>query len=402
MTDQFTYKQLPTDPCLTQEQMLNYIDGKLSFEEQHVCEKHMADCDLCADALEGLELVKNRDAIITPAIESLQNSSAQGKVVALQPSRNNKMWYAAAAVLVLILGSVFLFKQITDQEPTAVTAANETKSDSSTQPSLSNEWTVTKDSQLVTSATGGVDGNKSEFTPALKSPNVLSDESLKEQADETPMGANYDMEDVAPSFAPPAVAEKELAVTKDVDAASEGVQDQDKKAAFWDRAKAIDPAPKNNEKANQQSLAKDDNRATSSSSVSTNDAPVSNAGAASSPQEVVAAAEEKSEMFGQVESDSAVVNSNAPHPLKPSDNDLELSYTNGVNLMNSGQYNSAIVFFDEVLKVKTHPRYEDAEFQKANALIKSNRKPEAKILLQSIEAKKGKHAAEATALLKTL
>jgi hypothetical protein len=96
------------------------------------------------------------------------------------------------------------------------------------------------------------------------------------------------------------------------------------------------------------------------------------------------------------------VTTQSPHPLKASDRDLELSYVNGLQLYNSGQYNAALVFFEEVLKNPAHTRYQDAEFQKANTLVKLNRKEEARVLLKSIEAKKGTHAAEATELLKTL
>jgi len=402
MTDQFTYKQLPADPCLTQEQMLNYIDGKLSFEEQHVCEKHMADCDLCADALEGLELVKNRAALLTPVSNRQENIVESGKVIALQPERNNKMWYAAAAVLLLILGSVFLFKQITNQDSTSVTAANESKADSIGQPNVSTEWTVASDSENAAVVTGGVDQDRAVLSsPDTKAPVAQPGETYNLQAEEKALGAAYEVEDVAPSEAPVALQQTDQLASKDIDASTVVVEEADKKTTFWERAKAAVPVPNTNSKPNQQSIAKEDSRSTSEQSSDTDfdDAPGANSGA---PPSVSASDEGKSETYGQVLSDSAVVNSNGPHPLKPSDNDLELSYTNGMNLMNSGQYNSAIVFFDEVLKVKTHARYEDAEFQKANALIKSNRKAEAKILLQSIEAKKGKHAAEATQLLKTL
>jgi len=40
--------------------MLKSIDEKLSPSERHVVEKHLLECELCADAMEGLKLFRNQ------------------------------------------------------------------------------------------------------------------------------------------------------------------------------------------------------------------------------------------------------------------------------------------------------------------------------------------------------
>lgn len=52
-----------TTECPTQEQLLNYVQGKLSPEEQHAVEMHVADCDMCSEALEGLQAITDKEKI---------------------------------------------------------------------------------------------------------------------------------------------------------------------------------------------------------------------------------------------------------------------------------------------------------------------------------------------------
>lgn len=52
-----------TGQCPAQQQLLNYVQGKLSAAEQHEVEKHVADCELCSDALEGLAAIPQKERI---------------------------------------------------------------------------------------------------------------------------------------------------------------------------------------------------------------------------------------------------------------------------------------------------------------------------------------------------
>ncbi|WP_143308856.1 anti-sigma factor family protein [Chitinophaga vietnamensis] len=52
-----------TTGCPSQQQLLDYVQGRLSPEEQHEVEMHLADCDLCSEALEGLAAIKDKEKI---------------------------------------------------------------------------------------------------------------------------------------------------------------------------------------------------------------------------------------------------------------------------------------------------------------------------------------------------
>ena len=45
-----------TTPCLTLDQITAYVEERLSPDEHHQIEKHLVDCRLCSDALEGFVL----------------------------------------------------------------------------------------------------------------------------------------------------------------------------------------------------------------------------------------------------------------------------------------------------------------------------------------------------------
>jgi anti-sigma factor RsiW len=52
-----------TRQCPGQQQLLDYIQGRLSPAEQHEVEKHVADCELCSDAVEGLSAIGQKERI---------------------------------------------------------------------------------------------------------------------------------------------------------------------------------------------------------------------------------------------------------------------------------------------------------------------------------------------------
>ncbi|HVI48372.1 MAG TPA: zf-HC2 domain-containing protein [Chitinophaga sp.] len=52
-----------TTGCPSQQQLLDYVQGRLTPEEQHEVEMHLADCELCSEALEGLAAIKDKQKI---------------------------------------------------------------------------------------------------------------------------------------------------------------------------------------------------------------------------------------------------------------------------------------------------------------------------------------------------
>ena len=52
-------------PCLSSQEMLDYTQGILSTQEQHRIEKHLLDCEFCSDSLEGIQLMKNPNSLLS-------------------------------------------------------------------------------------------------------------------------------------------------------------------------------------------------------------------------------------------------------------------------------------------------------------------------------------------------
>lgn len=94
--------------CISEKTMFDYIDHKLSALEQHKVEKHLIDCDLCTDALDGLRLVKNRNKI------SEINTTINKQLALPEKKRvvfDIRTVMTAAAGLLLLIGGVFFFRQ---------------------------------------------------------------------------------------------------------------------------------------------------------------------------------------------------------------------------------------------------------------------------------------------------
>ena len=53
-----------SSPHLSTEQLLNYLRHGLSGTEMHDVEKHLTDCDLCSDALEGLRKLDKESSML--------------------------------------------------------------------------------------------------------------------------------------------------------------------------------------------------------------------------------------------------------------------------------------------------------------------------------------------------
>ncbi len=84
--------------------MFDYIDKKLSAKEEHRVEKHVLHCDLCSDALEGLQLVKNRNRIET-INQLIEEKFSKKKIIGI----HYKTILSIAAGILVLIGSVFLF-----------------------------------------------------------------------------------------------------------------------------------------------------------------------------------------------------------------------------------------------------------------------------------------------------
>lgn len=97
--------------CLSEEVIIKYLQGKLSSSEKHLVERHLIDCEMCSDAMEGLKMIgaKQKIQVITSDINhqiELRTSPKKAKVFFLE----YRTQLAAAAAVILLAGLFFLLK----------------------------------------------------------------------------------------------------------------------------------------------------------------------------------------------------------------------------------------------------------------------------------------------------
>ncbi|UZR94500.1 energy transducer TonB [Chondrinema litorale] len=100
-------EQFHSDPQLA-EVIENYLSGSLSHAEMHQLELKMLDDPFLADAVEGLALISDaakRNKIIEDIRQQISSDKKEDKVIYFTPAR-----YAAAAVILLMIASVFIFQ----------------------------------------------------------------------------------------------------------------------------------------------------------------------------------------------------------------------------------------------------------------------------------------------------
>jgi tetratricopeptide (TPR) repeat protein len=133
MDDQKHIATLDAGECLSHAQLLAYHAGGLSPAESHHVERHLLDCELCSEALEGLEGVE--PAQVEAAVADLQGR-AWARVAEIEKRRRRGAWIwitSSAATVLLVVGLYFFsggneatvnsntaFKKAFDSEPVPV------------------------------------------------------------------------------------------------------------------------------------------------------------------------------------------------------------------------------------------------------------------------------------------
>ncbi len=429
MAEKITYPFLPEDKCLTEQQLFDYIDGKLNATEMHLVEKHLLACEMCSDALEGFEKVKHREkvAAFSPANFSKsiieEKITEQVKVIPLNPNRKN---YAIAAGLVLIISiTLFLKHSVSGDMESAKTAELTQKDSSISSPTSSMESSGTKQDSVSTNsvtrsegtnANGGASFDKQNhsslgYLDTVSNSNKESDprKGLVMEDQVSPQTVSGDAIPDAPiqQFATNEKSADDNSQSELVDLAkaeqkkSEAENDRDAKESV-----AKNKVPAGDGSKSDQSVKVASGRANEKQSThAAKDAPssvASGTNAAPSTGGVVT----QQTVLDEENTISTVADSTTVspkfYPLKPSDKDLDQSYETGVKMLDSGQVNASLIFFDQVLTNPTHKNFEDAQWKKSLALIQLHRNAEAKILLQQIEKKGGKYKTQATEELKKL
>lgn len=145
--------------CLTQEQLNDYINGQMSSAEKNRVEKHLIDCDMCADELEGLSLLKEHN--YKKSVSEIEN-----KLFDKYINQDNKkalfikqtMFAAAGILLFLTIGYIYKATMLDNlDEQLAVNVEDKGKVENEVQ----------------------VETNKPEMAPELKELETEKEEEIK-------------------------------------------------------------------------------------------------------------------------------------------------------------------------------------------------------------------------------
>ncbi|HET6244240.1 MAG: hypothetical protein H0V01_15800 [Bacteroidetes bacterium] len=92
--------------CISEQAMYGYLDNTLSTSQMHVIEKHLLDCSMCEDALDGLSLLKNREKIAETRtrIDLIINPKKSNKTRVYTLWDVHKAKFAIAASVLFIIG----------------------------------------------------------------------------------------------------------------------------------------------------------------------------------------------------------------------------------------------------------------------------------------------------------
>lgn len=149
--------------CQSLEVLLRYRDGKLNSAERHAVEKHLIDCPLCSDALEGLQYSHS-----TKAIEEI-NAALSPAVGGSQESNTRRYLTLAASVASIALLTWFAWTQFREVKDERM-AINQKAAEVQPQPAASTMNGAADEQQTSSALQQTVPAQKQQ--PVNESPSV--------------------------------------------------------------------------------------------------------------------------------------------------------------------------------------------------------------------------------------
>lgn len=387
--------------CLSEEVIMNYLHDRLSGRERHAVEKHLLDCPLCEEAIEGYALMQDNKELKVVA-----------EVTGEKERRNvyfYHRWLAAAMVTAVLFcgGLYFINQELHDKQPEIASHpgpghSKEKKEASSSVPATAEGPVAVKSEKETMNPTGGgqeevkgfYDPSADEGThtaPAaaredhrsdvpLSKPGTVMPERQTEQEAFGEVTKNRQEEHATLSPASPVYQE-----TKKEEVEVQGYSGVEKKSRNDSRQRTSGSGKMKArvEETSRQGIDADGLQDASSTDVSRQDA-----------------MEDALRLYseGKYAEASAIYEKMLSSKNEVSDG--ELFYYAGDCHYRLKNYKNAIASWEKVVQGMKY--FEEARWKKAEALISDGRKNEAKKLLEEIAAQDGKYKQEAENKLKEL
>jgi anti-sigma factor RsiW len=101
------YKDLFTaTQCPPQQQLLDYVQGRLTPEQQHEVELHLADCEMCSEAIEGLAAFKHKEQI--PGMLKQMKTQVLRNLRMRKRRKDQVAYFTQLAIVVIVILFILL------------------------------------------------------------------------------------------------------------------------------------------------------------------------------------------------------------------------------------------------------------------------------------------------------
>ncbi|MBP6624961.1 MAG: tetratricopeptide repeat protein [Chitinophagaceae bacterium] len=376
--------------CLSQTQLIAYIQQKLEREEVYLVESHLNDCPFCSDALEGLmesdlDLGKQHLVEIKKHVETKLEELRPKQTAEIPASNhsskkslsvtNNKTyrWLAAASVLFLIgLGGYSVFSYISKQDrELALQEKNSTSSVEAPYKMPENAETgevvhveISADSLKNISSDDKIEKKELSKIEEIKTvpQTTLEDKSLAKST-------------TKPQFTPPPVTsskeiiEKALVPAAEVSKsnADQSVQENDyvnngKNYAQEEKVVAETKTPLS-KKTSSVGMKKSNNE---------------------SFQLAPAANQLNYSTYSNNDNNNKNYKDQEIENIRTKQDDSKSAYETGLGFYNEGNYKKATKVFEKAMKKASGQELEDIQFHLAQAYLKLGRNSEAESLLNKL------------------
>lgn len=378
--------------CLTKEELIGYARGTLTGKRNHNVEKHLLDCELCSDAMEGVMLLKD-PAYLEDINNELIRKIGTEKLVQLSKKTG---WYLTAAAIVsvfLISGLYLLFIKDsgTNNENVAILKKEELKTESAAAvlgvptDSITGQKNVSENNiDNLPKATNSLSGAMLSATTANLDAAQISDDTKKDYL----LSATSSDKPAAGAEATDAVAyevarEEESMNEKNVPAQPAVETNDMKYDRSADQYKEAARAKRSSDETVVLSKAK--TVAIEKSSNVSNSVELKNAGIRNL----------ENNNYREALSDLKLA-------LRQQPDDVEAIYYTGVTNYKMQENKKALAYFDQVMNHPDRKLFEDARWYKVLTYVEMNDNGNARVLIKKIIEEKSSYTERAQDLLEVI
>jgi tetratricopeptide (TPR) repeat protein len=396
---------LTNEQHISQENLLRYVEDDCSRLEMREIDRHLATCPMCSDAVEGLMLLSEPSMAVAhlnkridekvlekinkkPANIPLETPLEQPILTVIKRPFWQQRWAAAAAVLLLVSGSIWVFKNTQNAEKqTIATIQSETITDT---------VSVSAPPQYAAAETA----KKEEMSAKLSAPNSINNSELTQSKENKKQVLKDNLDRKTNTFSNDKTPRKEAKPSAEVALADENTSVE--KTVSKPTSAPVTYVPQTDRTRDYAGASAQNSvpSSTISASAKAKDAEVAKAEDAENEAKKTNKSLEEVVVVGSSKAKKSMPAAKAPPSVSMTSDDI-LSSADGY--FKQKYYETAATEYTRFLNSETSgDRHERALFQLATCYVKLNKKAEAKIIFEKLSAMNGQYERAAKKALKDL